>query len=153
MSVSKRFDEITNLTIVNGHEVRVTLSSGDTKQKIVSATGSNHKRYFTRDNLLVIGASMFRTAELRKKFPDESVRLYEVLYELPISQIPSRKDLARVITAILRKWDKECPECDDKPLSHELLKDKNYLRLAKKITALREEMSNEGLEGLGGLYD
>jgi hypothetical protein len=145
------FDKIKNLTIVNQHEIRVTMSTGEKFQKMVSATGSKRETYFTRDNLLVIGASMFRTEELRKKYPTESVHLYEVLYEIPASVTPSRKDLAKAITAILRKWDKDCVECEGKPLSHDLLKDKNYLKLAKEITRLRDELSNSGLENLGGL--
>ena len=136
--VSTSFDSVQKLTIVSPHEVRVKLSDAETRQKIVSATGNDPKKYFSSDNLLVIGASMFRTQKLRSEYPTLMLKLYETLYDVHPTKVPTRAELASAIIPILTRWDKDCPDCN-KPFSHELLGDKRYLKLVKKIKELQKK--------------
>lgn len=135
------FNSIQELTIVNGREVRVKLTQKETRQKIVSAVGNDPKKYFSRDNLLVIGASMCRTKSLNKDYPALMKRLHNTLYNLPYPEVPSRQELSDAITDILKRWDRDCEDCE-KPFSYELLKDKKVKKMVKSLVSKIESLSS-----------
>jgi hypothetical protein len=133
-SNKEQFNFLDSVIIVSSHEVQV-VKNDQKRQKIVAATGADKKTYFTRSNLLVIGATMVRTKFYWTNYFDQMLMLYKTLYHIDYDKVPTRPDVANAINAVLAKWDKSTDGLV-KPFSHEVLKNKESLKLIKVFTEI-----------------
>lgn len=123
----KKIMHIQKLTVVDHNEILVTLQNNGKFQKFVAGKGSDRKKFFDHEELLLIGQAMTQTKLLQHMYPKDVTSLRNVLFE---GAVPSRATVARAILIILKKWDKKCTkEKCERPPSRALLENKDYRAL------------------------